>query len=176
VKLVRIAWIGVGGVVLAAALLAPRAAHAVAAALVQVVNTSSAPAVTSSIDTPGRIPYQATASVDPACLDTSSCTAVFPAVPPNHRLVVQQASGYLIGSTGTANYFLGPGPIPGNNTIVVFSAGIPFATPVLAYFDAGQQPGIQAISNTPSFSGLGYFTLTGYMLDCSATSCAAIAQ
>jgi hypothetical protein len=55
---------GIGAVELAGlilALLAPKAAHAIAATAVQVVNTTSNPAIVSSLNDPGRIAYQSTA-------------------------------------------------------------------------------------------------------------------
>ena len=56
-KFVKSLLMGTGGVALAGlllSLLAPKAAHGLVAALVQVANTSSAPAIASLIDDPGR--------------------------------------------------------------------------------------------------------------------------
>ena len=45
-------------------LLAPKAAHAVVATLVEVANTSSSPVIVSSINDPGRAAYQSGSSQD----------------------------------------------------------------------------------------------------------------
>jgi len=64
-----------------------------------VVNPATSPALTRSVDDPGRIAYQSTA----ACvLDTDACAFDFPAVPQNHRLVVQHVSGLLLGNVTRA--------------------------------------------------------------------------
>ena len=66
---------------------------------VDVVNPATSPALTRSVDDPGRIAYQSTA----ACvLDTDACAFDFPAVPQNHRLVVQHVSGLLLGNVTRA--------------------------------------------------------------------------
>ena len=63
------------------------------------VNPATSPALTRSVDDPGRIAYQSTA----ACvLDTDACAFDFPAVPQNHRLVVQHVSGLLLGNVTRA--------------------------------------------------------------------------
>src|SRR5579863_6283055 len=59
---------------------------------VKVVNTTSAPAITSRMDDPGRVPYQSTIN-GPSCVNSTSCSVSFPAVPAGHRLVVTQISG-----------------------------------------------------------------------------------
>jgi hypothetical protein len=51
-----------------------------------------------------------------------------------------------------------------------------FDIPALAYFDAGQQPQTIAAVESGTYNGVAISTLIGYMLDCSAVPCAAIAQ
>ena len=90
---------GTGSVALAGllfSLLAPKAAHGLVAALVQVANTSSAPAIASLIDDPGRVPFKAgyansSCSANPACQFSSTLP-----VPAGHRVVIQQVSGALV--------------------------------------------------------------------------------
>src|SRR5712692_1142435 len=114
---------------------------------VTVLNTSSAPAITSAIDDPGRIAYQSNQFV----VTTTSPSAIqfnFPPVPPNHRLVVQHVSGGLGVAQNSPAALVILSAIPPNG----FSAAVSyffspsaagfnaFDQPVLAYFDAGQQP------------------------------------
>ena len=59
---------------------------------VTVTNPARAPALTSSVDDPGRIAYQSHVELL-ACNNNPNCTATFPNVPAGHRLVVQHVSG-----------------------------------------------------------------------------------
>jgi len=59
---------------------------------VTVVNPATSPALTSSVDDPGRIAYQTVQ--EPQCT-LNSCDFVFPDVPTGHRLVIQHVSGDL---------------------------------------------------------------------------------
>jgi hypothetical protein len=70
---------GTGAVVLAGlilTLLAPKAAHAIVATAVSVVNTSSNPVPVSSIDSPGRIPF-VESGLTGVCGGSSSCASGF---------------------------------------------------------------------------------------------------
>jgi hypothetical protein len=51
-----------------------------------------------------------------------------------------------------------------------------FDLAVLAYIDAGQQPQTYANVESGTYGGISTSILIGYMLDCSAAPCAAIAQ
>jgi hypothetical protein len=74
------------------------AAHAASpTSNVIVVNPATEPALTRNVDDPGRIAYQSTAT---CVLDSTACTFNFPAVPKNHRLVVQHLSGTLLFAAG----------------------------------------------------------------------------
>lgn len=67
---------------------------------VDVLNPATNPALTRSVDDPGRIAYQSTV----ACVtDQNTCAFHFSAVPKNHRLVVQHVSvvlAFLADTTG----------------------------------------------------------------------------
>ena len=77
-------------------LLAPRAAHAVVATLVQVANTAANPAITSNINDPGRIPYQSSVQAGATCPSGGFiCSWEFGNVPAGHRVVIQHISGTL---------------------------------------------------------------------------------
>jgi len=87
---------GTGGVVLAGlflTLLLPKAAHAVVASLVQVVNTRSTPVPNQDVDHPGRHAFQASCSV------TSSFNNIFcdpqPQPPTGTEFVIQNISMLL---------------------------------------------------------------------------------
>jgi hypothetical protein len=170
---------------------------------VSVINPSTAPALTSSIDNPGRIAYQSEATV--TCTTSSSCQFSFPAVPQGHHLVVQHVSGSLsfsitpdtievvlsgtaagtTNSTGASQFFA-----PSVDNLSLFDQ------PVLYYIDGGISPVVSVIPVVPGSGGCGSqtcgagtgkvvvtfttnpqsVTLTGYLLDCTASPCAAIAQ
>jgi hypothetical protein len=70
---------------------------------VKIVNTTSAPAITSRMDDPGRVPYQSAFNGISACGGQNYCLNVFPPVPAGHRLVLTQIAG--------AHLISVPGPI-----------------------------------------------------------------
>jgi len=137
---------------------------------VVVDNPANDPALTRSVDDPGRIPYQRTAPCD---LPGNLCNFIFPAVPKGHRLVLQHISGHLnltsdvggveVELNGTS--FLAP---PSFRHISLFDQ------PVLQYIDGGSIPVLGA-STDASISTSSQVTLSGYLLDCVTTPCAAIA-
>jgi hypothetical protein len=142
---------------------------------VLVDNPAIDPALTRNVDDPGRIAYQSRTTCD---LPGKSCTFLFPAVPKDHRLVVQHVSGRLVFSSdasgvevdlnGDANRafssFLAP---PSFQRIGLFDQ------PVLLYFDGGSIP-ILFTSADASIQP-GEATISGYLLNCATTPCAAIA-
>jgi hypothetical protein len=150
---------------------------------VKVVNTTSAPAITSRMDDPGRIPYQSAIDAT-SCTFTSSCSVSFPPVPAGHRLVVTQIAGAHNGPQ------LGTGPFPvsvriglngPSGSIAQFYWNLEsngsYVLPVSAYLDAGvSMVVIDSIFGSSYNNGSQFITLTGYMLDCTAAPCAAIAQ
>jgi hypothetical protein len=94
--------IGVGAIALVAALLtlaAPKSAHALVAALVQVTNTTANPAVTLDADKATRIPYESSsqaAGFAGTCGETIVCQFDgFTVVPAGYRLVVQQIAAVV---------------------------------------------------------------------------------
>ena len=173
-KLKHPAWMFACGLlvaVLTMPFLSPKAVHALAATLVQVTNTSANPVINQDMDSPGRNPYYQTVT----CYSASSpqCTAQFPVVPPNKRLVVEFISSSVDTPTAlsTVEFFAaGPSFIPilhtlqGNdsqgNKIYVASQ------PMLYYFEAGQAPYLvmNALPGTPTFMS-GGVTLTGHYVN-----------
>jgi hypothetical protein len=144
-----------------------------------VTNPENMPALTNSTDNPGRAAYQS--SVKPTCAN-QACSGVFPAVPAGHRLVVEQvsagfgfnpASGPLVvrGRVGSSNLEL-------SFFVPIQSLQTFFVQPILAYFDSGITPfvAVDFISGAVPVGPTGPITLTGYLLDCTASPCAPIAQ
>jgi len=187
-KIAKSLFIGTGSLVLAGfalTLLAPKALHAMVATLVQVANTSSNPAIVSNMDDPGRIPYQSQVAIVPSTCNSEDCQSTFPTVPANHRLVVLHlAADFAFGSApGQVNLeYGGPGfsgglsAAPAALKNAFFSQFlVQFELPVQFYVDAGQS----FLVKTQASSGLGVLgtvTATGYMVDCSAALCSAIAH
>jgi hypothetical protein len=140
----------------------PRAARAVAAALVQVTNNYSTPVPVATV---ARTPYWSTAlCVSEVCSTTP--------VPAGHRLVVQSVSAFNSApslylrtsgnSEGNLQYFYLPGVSAGNGVYLVTAA-------LTAYFDAGAAPNFIGTGLTN-----GQVTVSGYLEDCTVTSCPAI--
>lgn len=139
-------------------------------------NPASDPALTRNVDDPGRIAYQSSTTCDVP--GTATCRFIFPTVPKGHRLVVQHASGHLnfasnasgaevdlIGGTNTAgSSFLVP---PSFNKIGLFDQ------PVLLYFDGESIPLL--LTSADASTEAGQATISGYLLNCATTPCAAIA-
>jgi hypothetical protein len=150
------------------------------------VNPATSPALTSSVDDPGRVAYQSTAFADCAGAG-GSCFLALSAVPSGRRLVIQHVSGRLTFTSSPGNVGVEVlATKSGSSVISFFFVPVnPFAggffsffdQPVLGYLDAGAVPRIDAFSGNPSFAGstTGIFTVSGYLLDCTAAPCAPIA-
>lgn len=161
---------------------------------VTVMNPSSAPAIGSSIDEPGRAPYVSSVlDLGTACGLGFECDFSFPAVPAGHRLVIQELSGFIqfnytpgvfvqvflsaTGASSSEGQFL-------VNSLTFGSASFggsiaSFTQPFHAYFDSGQTPvvSVQARNGTfPNDNSTEVATLKGYLIDCSAAPCAPIAH
>jgi hypothetical protein len=134
---------------------------------------------------PGRMAYQSHIELH-TCNSNPNCTATFPNVPAGRRLVVQHVSGQAnfannppqnfvevdvgnpnVESTGfhaKAAFF---GPLIGINVTI-------FDEAVLVYFDAGATPTV-SIHTGVTINDFAV-TLSGYLLDCTASQCAPIAH
>src|SRR5262249_17457826 len=148
-------------------------ALAAAATQVDVVNPATAPALTRGVDDPGRIAYQSTATCVRNSAFLNACSFDFPAVPNNHRLVVQHISGVLGGNVTGAQVDLSGGENQAASSFLAppsFRGASKFDQPVLQYFDAGSLPFFQAVADTILTSG-GSATIFGYLLDCATTPC-----
>lgn len=149
---------------------------------VNVANPATAPVLAVNLNDPGRVPFQ---SIHPVItpLENHQFGVPFGTVPDGHRLVVQHVSGQV---------FFGDLPTPVTVLLTKLTADtqlrsifpVPnsqaFDQPVLAYYDAGENP-LVIITADPQleifeptkFAGV---TLTGYLVDCNIGPCAAIAQ
>lgn len=186
-SMIRKALTALGGIFLAALLiaaLAPKATRGIAAALVQVVNTAANPAITSNMDDPGRIPYQATVvgSSGSNCVATG-CSFNFAPVPAGHRLVILHVSAFIQANPSSTPMRVAVGALPTFSSEFLVTVQdtlsglneIQFDQPVLVYLDAGQTPVVALDTNISTFFASGQIaTLTGYLLDCSAAPCSAI--
>jgi hypothetical protein len=177
-------WLAASGTLAVASAIMLFSAHRIEAQFsspVRVLNTSSAPAINSAIDDPGRIPYQSTLFFNVSGT-FNSFTFTFPAVPANHRLVVQRVGGYYL--MNTANNLATLSLFAGGNLITTFNAPSNaafvsvFDTAVVAYIDAGEIPSttVYATGASAGYTGNQFAYLTGYMLDCSAAPCSPIAH
>jgi hypothetical protein len=168
----------------AAGLVAPKI-EAQYASPVRLMNSSAAPGVVSSIDDPGRTAYQSTQLIF-TCAG-SVCNFNFGTVPAGHRLVIQHAAATfnvgqndnglrLVLQVHQSDPIAGPIPISiqiFGNPVVTASYG---SGPTQIYLDAGQPVLVDALINAGAFTSGQRLTLIGYLLDCSANSCAPIAQ
>lgn len=169
---------------------------------VTVVNPATNPALTSSVDNPGRIPYQSTSETGSCSAGGTGavCEVSFPnTVPKGHRLVVQHVSastfftdnpaGIIVklraGSPGTTPSLFMPGPditfVAQATNIVGRFGGISFGSffdhSVLFFLDEGGSPLVDIFWSNFSVNGSpGPTTLIGYLLDCKAGPCAPIAE
>jgi hypothetical protein len=142
-----------------------------------VVNPSTSPALTSRVDDPGRAPYQSTSSCQGTCGSFS-----FSAVPSGHRLIIEHVSGQFQ-FTGTPISLdlelLGPHQELLSDFFIPFFGFVSaFDQPVLVYLDAGTAPSVflgSQHSGTLTVN-LGTVALTGYVVDCTTSPCAPIAQ
>ena len=149
---------------------------------VNVVNPATMPALTSSVDDPGRIPYQKLV-LNTGCVGQTICAFTWPQVPQGQRLVIQHISGLLTVSPdpGALLVFFGNVRNEVNVVSAVNIGGSSFSAlheQVLLYFDQGETPMVlaQALgSSTFNTSEEERVFLSGYMIDCTASPCAQIA-
>jgi hypothetical protein len=138
------------GIVATLALVTPRAAHAVAAALVQVTNTSANPVPNQDVDAPGRHLYQSTCVTTTGDSLGKQFVCTLPAVPANRELVIQTVSilaeapnppaiGQLEITAGGVES-VAAFPVV-NSGLTEFGTAIGTATqPLTLYADPGTQP------------------------------------
>ena len=149
-------------VAVAATLAVPRTAHAVAAALVQVTNTSANPVLNQDVDALGRHPYMSSCSAPNICF--------FSAVPANRELVIQSISvgiaippsapaavAQLQTTTGGTVGF--PAQFPVASSIEGFGFGLQSIT---AYADPGTTPACTFLTMPALINQTIACTISGY--------------
>ena len=155
-------------------------------------NPATEPALTSSVDDPGRIPYQARLSSND-CVSAGGCIITPPPVPSGKRLVIQHAAleTFIAQTTRQGATFveLSFALAPAGTNQLLSAFQVPILGPDLAnglfrvagdqavqfYVDGGQSFLVQPDTNG-TFQGAPIISLTGYLLDCTVSSCAAIAH
>jgi hypothetical protein len=167
---------GTGAVVLAGlilALLAPKAAHALAATAVQVMNTTSTPVPNQDVDAAGRSPFAQLCSA----ASSSSCT-LSPAVPAGREFVVETISAFMatsaafngiaplfsIGNVETHGMLLNAGGNPSFVTMLPPVGNSGFSAtmiPITIYEDSGNTPQVNFAGPAPVFCSS---TLTGHLV------------
>jgi hypothetical protein len=136
-----------------------------------------------NVDDPGRIPYQSTLTGKAGNVG-SQFFFQFPAVPAGHRLVIQHiGSNNLSFKTAPqrevrVSLDFGGGTSATSFFVAFSGRAIAFDQLVQFYGDAGDKPAVSVVAdegNSPA-EDAGSLTLTGYLLDCKAAPCAAIAE
>lgn len=146
---------------------------------VTVTNSAAQPVLTSSVDDPGRTPYQFFKNLQ-LCVATT-CQVTTPAVPTGKRLVVQHVSafGALTSPGNTVEVVVSAGPtVLSTFAPPVFGTvnqGFAFDQTVLGYADAGSTVTVFISTNGSFQNAASDFVVTGYLLDCSVNQCAPIA-
>ena len=146
---------------------------------VTVMNTNANSVPNLDTEKLARVPYQSN-SVNSGC-GASTCLYGFSAAPSGFRLVAEHLSGKLLTPTsvtgGTVGeiddnslnamvYFLAPlGEMQGTFSQAVVS------TPITAYVDSSRGAPFVVVN---SRWNIGFFTLTGYLENCSITGCPAV--
>jgi hypothetical protein len=151
---------------------------------VTVTNTPLSVTVTNPaapVDQPGRIAYQSFQQSPSPCAPTG-CSFLFPAVPAQHRLVIQSVSGVVnFSNVPTAievSLFDGKNSQGGVATFFapfVLSTAA-FLQPLLLYIEGQGLPVVNVQLLGAGTFPQGTMTLSGYLLDCAASPCAPISQ
>lgn len=173
-----------GALFLAGSFLQSRGSQARAAysTPVQVMNTSSAPAIGVDAEKLARIPYQSVQSTT-SCNGNTGCYLQFTSPPSGTRLVIQHVSGFFWqapGTTSPAGFYIDIGL---NGTVFVPSqliqstnGGVVFSMAnqdALAYIDAGS--GVAGFAEGAWLTGQPVtVAVTGYLENCAITGCPAI--
>jgi hypothetical protein len=168
-------------------LLAPKAAHAVAATLVQVVNTSANPVPNLDTERNARVPYESSQQASGNCPSVNGpqqCTYFFLQAPIGYRLVVQNVSGFITlagNATSPPIALLYDEDNTARLTFWSFSGVLgqtlngttqtSFNYPAQAVFDSSDSAPVLTVTANFQASIPQYMTLTGYLENCAVASC-----
>jgi len=153
--------LGVAGML---ALMAPKAVHAVTAALVQVANPPSSPVPNQDVDQPARHPF--VLSCQTLISNEGLCTTR--SVPPNSEFVIQAASVALFGAAGVVDFASSEGGVT-QTTFLPMSVqppGLDFVStvPVAAYADSNTQVTCTGVLGQGANSAQMNCTFNGYLI------------
>jgi len=119
----------------------------------------------------------------PATAPTQTfCILTTGPVPAGHRLVVEHVSGLIEINSSASNILVVLKPHVSGGPIELYSAfDLPdarpaFDKPTLAYLDAQERLDVGVYLTGTTFGQNNFITVTGYLLDCTAATCAAIAR
>jgi hypothetical protein len=154
------------------------------------LNAQVKAAFVENVDESGRIPYQAAAGTLVDCFGNSSCNIDFPAVPTGKRLVATNLSAIFTVTTGSPGQLLlvtlqradrscfittypcAVVPALFQGTVATQDAFVVNAA-IRMYFDGGVTPRVELDIGTASGRTV-LFKLSGYLVDCASSACAAI--
>jgi len=183
-KFAKMTLMGIGGLALAGLLLIRKAAHAVVATLVEVVNTTANPVPNLDTERNARIPYESIIFVSVSAGVGSTSPLPFTTVPAGYRLVAQSVSASLtLANAATAPFcslasVTNPALVLGLPGTVGPALGVSrpagFTDQITAYFDAGDTPQITLTADFKGGSVEDSLSLTGYLENCAITGCPAI--
>ncbi len=165
--------------------LAPKATHALVAALVQVTNTTANPAVTQDADKATRIPYQSNYNYPATDAGVVGYTvSSFAAVPTGYRLVIQNVSAFVWAESGT--------PIPSGTISSTSNPNAAFPSfsgvytgdqqdivnaNVVRYIGPGDTPQVNLVVDALRIlNGINHVTVTGYLENCAVTGCPPVTE
>jgi hypothetical protein len=182
-NLTRKALTTLGGVLLVALLiaaLAPQAARGVAAALVQITNTTANPVPNRDVDNGPRQAVTLLASgtdTNNIAFEQQNANGLVYVVPAGKRLVVEfisgrfttPAGGHILSSiifgnnaNGDIADELSPNLVTAGNFNVFM-----ISQPMRAYYDAGTSLRVVVVLTSGTFAASPTFTLHGYLVDCT---------
>ena len=152
---------------------------------VQVMNTSSAPAMGADVEKLARIPYESSVAGSncPSPGNVGACFFNFAAVPAGYRLVVENLSGYFQISPGATAALMGYIENDAFRIKAGFTAPLgqidlgghiqcAFDNPTRFYVDPGE--GVFAVASANWSNGSTTMVLSGYLENCSITGCPAV--
>jgi len=145
------------------------------------------PALVQNVDEPGRSPYSSFVKINSGTCVDNSCALFFAAVPAGKRLIATDLTGRInVISPGVVSLLILAGAPSGDSQVQIPTtllagtfAGLNMNgvnANLHAFFAGGSQPGVGILSTTPieNVGVEGMLTLSGYLVDCSGSSCAAL--
>jgi len=144
-------------------------------------------ALVQNVDEPGRSPYSSASNFTNSSCSGVLCVIRFTPVPAGKRLVVTNLTGQInVGAPGVVSFLILDAPASALSThstalipttllagTVNGSNRLGVTATLLAFFSAGDEPAASVLATT-GISQEGLLTLSGYLVDCTSSSCAAL--